>query len=432
MAKLISSTQTAFVKGRQISDGILLTSEIYHSLKSAKTNGLILKIDFAKAFDSIKWDFMFHVLEIMRFDPKWIAWIRSLFESSRVSVLVNGSPTEEFRPSRGLRQGDPLSPLLFNLIGEVLSCMLNSAHGNGLFEGVAIQGSRVKITHLQFADDVILFLKNDTKSVQGIKVTLKIFELTSGLQINYGKSKLYGFNESPEQMKQWAECFGCTIGTECFTYLGATIGRSPRKLLFWKPLEQKIAAKLQHWNSSNISMAGRLVLLQSVLDSTPMYWFGLYKMPKKTIQLIDKQRRHFLWGGKTDGPRKLHLLNWDRLCTPKSVGGLGIAPLEARNNSLLSRWWWRFYSQRDQLWNKILASKYGPHLRFNLSLISGQSGMSPIIQDISRLRQSRKIDSLLNGDKFRWELGDGKSIYFWEDWWRGEGSSFSSKNLLHL
>ncbi|WOH14898.1 hypothetical protein DCAR_0934426 [Daucus carota subsp. sativus] len=99
MNKLISPTQTAFVKGRQISDGILITFEIYHSLKSGKSKGLILKIDFAKAFDCINWEFLFHVLEVMQFDVKWIKLIRNLFDSSRVSVLVNGSPTEEFHPT---------------------------------------------------------------------------------------------------------------------------------------------------------------------------------------------------------------------------------------------------------------------------------------------------------------------------------------------
>ena len=190
MNKLISPTQTAFVKGRQISDGIYITSEIYHSLKSAKSKGLILKIDFAKAFDCINWEFLFHVLEIMHFDVKWIKWIRNLFDSSRVSILVNGSPTEEFHPTRGLRQGDPLSPLLFNLIGEALSCLINAAHDKGLFEGVTIAGCPDKITHLQFVVDVILFLRNDTHSVHGIKATLQVFELISGLKINYRKQAI--------------------------------------------------------------------------------------------------------------------------------------------------------------------------------------------------------------------------------------------------
>nr|XP_017256449.1 PREDICTED: uncharacterized protein LOC108226007 [Daucus carota subsp. sativus] len=420
MNTLISHTQTAFVKGRQISDGILLTSEIYHSLKSARSRGLILKIDFAKAFDSINWGFLFEVMELMQFDSKWIHWIRKLFDSSRVSILVNGSPTDEFHPTRGLRQGDPLSPLLFNLIGEALSCLLKSAHNSGLFNGVSVAGYPEKISHLQFADDIILFVANDSHSVRGIKATLKIFEVISGLKINYGKSKLYGFKESPEQLKQWADWLGCSIGNDQFTYLGATIGQSPKKSIFWKPLEQKLVSKLQKWDSANVSMAGRLVLLQSVLDSLPSYWFSLFKMPQKTIKFIDKKRRHFLWGGKSDTARKMHLLNWERLCIPKHSGGLGIAPLEARNISLLAKWWWRCYSQRDHLWNKILSRKYGEKIRFNLGSLAGSQGISPIMQGISSIRNNRAVEPLLKDNSFKWKLGNGESIFFWEDWWRGD------------
>ena len=232
----------------------------------------------------------------MQFDVKWIKLIRNLFDSSRVSVLVNGSPTEEFHPTWGLRQGDPLFPLLFNIIGEALSCLINAAHSNGLFSGVNITGFTDRVTHLQFADDVILFLSNDTHSVQGIKATLQVFELISGLKINYGKSKLYGFKENPEHLQLWSDWLGCSISSDHFSYLGAPIGQSPKKSIFWRPLEHKIASKLQKWNAPNISMAGRLVLLQSVLDSSPAYWFNLFKMPQKTIQCIDKKKEDISYG----------------------------------------------------------------------------------------------------------------------------------------
>lgn len=124
MPTLVSQHQSVFIKGRQITDGILITSELVSLLQREKTSGLIFKIDFEKAFDRVKWDFVYDILKAMNFGSKWIDWLRNLFESSRISVLVNGAPTEEFNPSRGLRQGDPLSPLLFNLVGEGLSSLL--------------------------------------------------------------------------------------------------------------------------------------------------------------------------------------------------------------------------------------------------------------------------------------------------------------------
>ena len=95
-----------------------------HAMQKNMCKGLVLKLDFEKAFDTVSWDFLFHVMETMHFDQKWCSWVKSILDSSRISILVNGSPTKEFSPGRGLRQGDPLSPLLFNIAGEVLNKML--------------------------------------------------------------------------------------------------------------------------------------------------------------------------------------------------------------------------------------------------------------------------------------------------------------------
>lgn len=103
MNTLISDAQSAFIKGRQISDCILLASEVYHCLKLRKNKGVIFKVDFEKAFDCINWDFLFKVMEKMNFDMKWINWIKTMFSTSTISMLVNGVPTNEFSLKRGLR-----------------------------------------------------------------------------------------------------------------------------------------------------------------------------------------------------------------------------------------------------------------------------------------------------------------------------------------
>lgn len=232
---LVAEVQTAFIGGRQITDGIMIAREIVHSLKRRQCEGLILKLDFEKAFDSVEWNFLFHLLSTLNFDSKWISWLRGIFESMRISVLVNGSPTKEFSAGRGLRQGDPVSPLLFNLVGEVLHSMLEKAAEFGIIEGIRISSRAEQLTHLQFADDTIIFLKNDTNSVRGVRTILQCFQVLTGLKINFQKSTLHCFDEDPGE-EHWKQILGCSIGTCDITYLGANTSASPSNIKFWDPL----------------------------------------------------------------------------------------------------------------------------------------------------------------------------------------------------
>lgn len=122
-------------------------------LKNQRELGFILKLDFKKAFDSVSWEFLFQEMKSLGFGEKWIDWIMSFFNSVRISVLVNGSPTAEISPSNGVRQEDPLSPLLFNLAGEVLSKMLTKENQLSLLKGVKLSSTSEELTHSQYADD---------------------------------------------------------------------------------------------------------------------------------------------------------------------------------------------------------------------------------------------------------------------------------------
>lgn len=125
---IVSEEQFGFVKGRTISKSVVIVKEIVHSMHRREVEGLILKIDFEKAFDSVKWSFLFEVLQEFGFGKKWKSWLEAIFKSARLSVLINGSPSKEFSIGRGLRQGDPLSPLLFILVGEVLHLLLEKSY----------------------------------------------------------------------------------------------------------------------------------------------------------------------------------------------------------------------------------------------------------------------------------------------------------------
>ena len=160
MKMIISQSQNAFIEGRQILDAALIANEAVDSILRRKEKEILCKLDIEKAYDHIRWDFLLQTLERMGFGSKWIKWINWCISTASFSVMVNGSPTGFFRSSRGLRQGNPLSPYLFVIGMEVLSCLLKRAmEGNFIF-GCRLgdrDGGEMVISHLLYADDTIIF-----------------------------------------------------------------------------------------------------------------------------------------------------------------------------------------------------------------------------------------------------------------------------------
>jgi hypothetical protein len=129
--KLISKTQTAFIPGKYILEGVVILHEVLHEIRIQKSQGVILKLDFEKAYDNVHWGFMFEVLRRKNFPPKWLEWMKQIIEGGKVGIKINGEPGDFFNTHKGLRQGDPLSPLLFNLVSDTLATMLDNARRAG-------------------------------------------------------------------------------------------------------------------------------------------------------------------------------------------------------------------------------------------------------------------------------------------------------------
>ena len=191
---IIDESQSAFIRNRGLVDSVLLANEVVEDLRRKGNSGLCLKVDFEKAYDSVWWDFMYDMLGRLGFHCTWIKWIRGCMESSSVSVLVNESPTEEFRSSRGLRQRDLLAPFLFIMVAEGLAGLVRQALKANLLSGVKIRSKEVEVNFLQFADDTLFFCEDSWSNVRIMKTILRGFELASGLKINFHKSMLAGIN----------------------------------------------------------------------------------------------------------------------------------------------------------------------------------------------------------------------------------------------
>jgi len=217
-------------------------------------------------------------------------------ESATVSVLINGSPTEEFKPSRRLRQGDPLAPFLFVVVVEGLAGLVRQACEDRLFTGLKIARKEVELGILQFADDTVFFCEDSYSNVVTLKSILRGFEIASGLKINFHKSKLIGINVHRNNLACYTKTLNCTQMGLPFSYLGLEVGGNPRKKKFWDPVLNKLKARLNVWKGRFLSLAGRICLIKSVLTSTTLYYLSLFRAPVVVYKSITRIQRRFLWG----------------------------------------------------------------------------------------------------------------------------------------
>lgn len=219
---LISPEQTWYVEGRQILDGIILSHEVIHSLKVLKKPGMILKLDLSKAFDKLSWPYINQMLLAFGFSATWRCWLMNLITSPSYSILMNGSPSLPFRPSRGIRQGDPLSPFLFVLMAEGPSRLLHSAISSHSLKGISLHGL-FPLSHQQFFDDTMLFGHPSVQEASALLDLLNLFSEASGTSINAAKSHLFFFNTPSLSQKNIAKILGFPIATLPSKYLGAPL-----------------------------------------------------------------------------------------------------------------------------------------------------------------------------------------------------------------
>jgi hypothetical protein len=220
MNSIISPSQSAFLKSRHLVDGVLVVNEVVDYAKKAKKECLIFKVDFEKAYDSVDWGFLEYMMRRVGMCEKWVAWMKACVFGGSMSVLVNGSPTEEICIQRGLKQGDPLAPFLFLLVAEGFSGLMRNAVDRNLFEGFAFGDNCMVVSHLQYADDTLCIGKPTVENLWALKSILRGFEMVSGLKINFFKSSVIGINVANELMDMTSNFLNCCVGSVPFKYLG--------------------------------------------------------------------------------------------------------------------------------------------------------------------------------------------------------------------
>nr|GEX48344.1 RNA-directed DNA polymerase, eukaryota [Tanacetum cinerariifolium] len=310
---IVSQEQSAFIKERQIMDGPLIFNEVISWCKARKEQLLTFKVDFQKAFDSVRWDHLDDILGKFGFEIKWREWIRGCLQSSKASILVNGSPTDEFSFHRGLRQGDPLSSFLFILVMESLHVSFQRLIDRGMFDPIFLgKENRVPISHLFYADDAMFIGKWSRSNVNVLMMMLHCFSLASGLKVNVHKSSIYGVGVRQDDVQHMAENFCCISNNLPFTYLGVKVGANMMRLNSWSDVVKKVSNKLSNWKAKTLSVGGRLTLLKSVLGAIPTYYMFLFKAPEVIISLLEKMRNKFFLGADTDD-RKITWVCWNKV-----------------------------------------------------------------------------------------------------------------------
>ncbi|KAJ0619222.1 putative RNA-directed DNA polymerase [Helianthus annuus] len=262
---LISDVQTAYIEGRSILEGPLIINELISWAKSSKKKMMLFKVDFEKAFDSLSWEFLDSTLAQMGFPALWRKWVLGILKSARTSVLVNGAPTLEFETQRGVRQGDPLSPLLFILAMEALHVATKSAVELGIFKGITTPGAGPSVSHLLYADDALFVGEWSEDNFHNLARLLRCFHLSSGLKVNFSKSKVFGVGVGNEEVTNMASILGCERGSLPFTYLGLLVGSNMGLVKNWKPVIDRFESKLSLWKARTLSFGGRTTLVKAVL-----------------------------------------------------------------------------------------------------------------------------------------------------------------------
>ncbi|KAL0346395.1 UNVERIFIED_CONTAM: hypothetical protein Scaly_1655500 [Sesamum calycinum] len=257
-----------------------------------------------EAYDRVKWTFLYAILEKMGFPARFIALIKHAIEHCWFTILVNGESSDFFKSSQGLRQGDPISPALFILASEALSRGLNhllAQNPDMLYQ----TGCKTRVTHLAYADDIIIFTRCEEQSLNKLMQFLNLYGNQSGQKINHSKS----FFTPGKKVYLIAHIIKSITGFNLkhlpITYLEAPLHKGHKEKILFEPLIDKIRNRISGWEHRHLSQGGRLQLIKSVLSSMPIYLLQVLSPPAGTLQKTEQLFAKFFWGSNIDH-KKIH------------------------------------------------------------------------------------------------------------------------------
>lgn len=342
------------------------------------------------------------------FHTEWVRRIMDCLTSVSFSVLWNGNPLGHFLPSRGIRQGCPLSPYLFLFVAEGFSTLFRFAESSGCLARVTISRFAPSISHLFYADDSLLFLTADQDTPQVLKNIFQIYEEVSGQQINFQKSAMSFSPNIDEVYQEFVSAFLGIHVVACHKrYLGLPTLAGRRKKTLFKMVRDRVWYRVNGWKEKLLSQAGKEVLLKSVVQAIPSYSMSVFRMPVSLRHELSGLFARFWWG-RLKGNKGIHWLKWSQLCRSKFKGGMGFRDFVDFNQAFLAKQCWRILSDPNSLVARVYKGRYFPHS----SILN-----APIGQSSSFIWRSLLWGRELLSSGLRWRVGDGSSISLYTDAW---------------
>ena len=356
--KLISNSQSGFQPGKSTCDNLILmylVLEYYDSHPDEE--GLLLEIDYARAFDSVEFEYLFETLKYMGFGERLINLVRLAYRECTSYANVNGHLSDPIPLKRGVHQGSPLSPALFLLVAQTFT---NNMEANVNIKGLELEG--VGILQSLFADDTDLFLRADTRVVHEVFEELRIFGNVSGCKINTSKTVCIPLGRARANARLLVDLRqsygqGFVPDTGFYTALGLQFGNKVKLeeivRINYETKINKIESLIKSWSKRFLTIYGRLTIIKTLLLSQLVYLIvPLPRPPKTIINKIDRILHQFLWGGKTEK------LARKQIEKPKSAGGLEMIDFESFYISLKIKAFRKLFTESfEHPWKKIFLAQ---------------------------------------------------------------------------
>ncbi|XP_074310578.1 uncharacterized protein LOC141646600 [Silene latifolia] len=405
ISSIVSDSQQTFVPSRLMSDGCLITHEIMHYLNKTKRGSVsyaALKLDMHKAFDRVSWTFLIAIMKKFGFPIFWQNIIWECISTVTYNIIINGEPSATFRPSCGLRQGDPLSPYLFIMCMEILSCQLRSAEKTGTLHGLKISRYAPTITHLFYADDAFICCKANPSSFETLRNLFRNFELASGQMINLDKSFIKFSPNAPTDFKSHMASILKMRTSDCFgNYLGVPVDLPSKRSLAFHPLLDKLTSRIIAWSSLHLSQPCKLIIINSIILASLRFLMTSIPFPLGICKKLDSLIVAFWWR-KDVRHKSIHWLSRDSLQLPLESGGLGFKSVSLLSQASLLKNFWRIHHHPSGLLSKFMTPKYRKDLPIPASK-SKVSNPSFLWSGLCRVATAFSPG-------FSWKIGNGAAV----------------------